>query len=252
MFRNRLGSEPLVGTWVSLADPAVAEMTAPGFDFVMLDTEHAPNSDATIAEGVRAVETADGDAVPLARPLDNDRGKIKRLLDLGVGGVMVPLVETASEARAAVAAAKYPPDGERGVAAARASDYGRSLDEYVARANDDTAVVVQIETERALENVGAIAAVDGVDALFVGPADLSANLGVFGEFDGDRFRTAVETVLGAGDDAGVPVGTLATSHEGVERYTDWGFEYIIAGTDAGHLQRGAVRMREAARDGLQR
>jgi 2-keto-3-deoxy-L-rhamnonate aldolase RhmA len=165
---------------------------------------------------------------------------------------MVPLVETTTEAEAAVAAVRYPPDGERGVAATRASDYGRSLDEYVARANDDTAVIVQIETERALENVGAIATVDGVDALFVGPADLSANLGVFGEFESDRFRSAVETVLGAGDDADVPVGTLATSHEGIERYTDWGFEYIIAGTDAGHLQRGAARMREAAREGLQR
>ncbi|MFC7177561.1 aldolase/citrate lyase family protein [Halosegnis marinus] len=111
MFPDRLASDPLVGTWVSLSDPAVAEMTAPGFDFVMLDTEHAPNDTETIADGIRAVEAADGDAVPLARALDNDLGAIKRLLDLGLAGVMVPMVETPEEAAAAVEAAKYPPEG---------------------------------------------------------------------------------------------------------------------------------------------
>ena len=252
MFRERLGAASPVGTWVSLSDPAVAEMTAPGFDFVVLDTEHAPNADATVANAVRAVEAADGDAVPLARPLDNDRGRIKRLLDVGVAGVMVPLVETPEGAARAVSAAKYPPDGERGVAATRASGYGRRLDEYVANANDDTLVIVQIETEHGLANVDAIAATDGVDALFVGPADLSANLGVFSEFDGDRFREAVDAVLDACSAADVPVGTLATSEDGVERYTAWGFDYVIAGTDIGHLQRGAARMREMAREGLQR
>ncbi|MFB6118497.1 HpcH/HpaI aldolase/citrate lyase family protein [Halosegnis sp.] len=252
MFRDRLGSEPLVGTWVSSSDPAVAEMTAPGFDFVMLDTEHAPNSDETIAHAVRAVEAADGEAVPLARPLDNDRGKIKRLLDIGVRGVMVPLVETADGARSAVSAAKYPPSGQRGVAATRASDYGRRLESYVGEANEDIAVVVQVETQRGLENVEAIAATEGVDALFVGPADLSANLGVFAEYDGDRFREAVDAVLTAGDEADIPVGTLATSAAAVERYTDWGFDWLIAGTDIGHLQRGAAEMRTLAREQLQR
>lgn len=249
-FRDRLSNEALVGTWVSLSDPAVAELTAPGFDFVMLDTEHTPNSTETIADQIRAVEAAEGEAVPLARALDNERGLIKRLLDLGVAGVMVPMVETTDEAARAADAANYPPEGSRGVAGTRASNYGRDLGESVATANDETALIVQIETERGLSNVEAIAATEGIDALFVGPADLSANLGVFGEFEGDRFRDAVETVLDAGDATDTPVGTLATSAEGVERYTSWGFDFLIAGWDAGHLQTGAARFREAARDGF--
>ncbi|RNJ26467.1 HpcH/HpaI aldolase family protein [Halosegnis longus] len=237
-----------VGAWVSLADPAVAEMVAPDAEFVMLDTEHAPNSTATIANQIRAIEAADGEAVPFARALDNDTGAIKRLLDVGAQGVMVPMVESATEAREAVEAARYPPDGSRGVAGTRASAYGRDLGEYVATANDEITLIVQIETRAGLDSVDEIAAVDGVDALFVGPADLSANLGVFGRFEGDVFREAVETVLAAGDATETPVGTLATSPDGVDRYCEWGFDYLIAGTDAGHIQRGVRAMGERARE----
>ncbi|MFC7177562.1 aldolase/citrate lyase family protein [Halosegnis marinus] len=111
-------------------------------------------------------------------------------------------------------------------------------------------MLVQIENERGVSNAEAIAATDGVDALFVGPADLSANLGVFGEFEGERFREAVESVLAAGAATDTPVGTLATTDAGIERYTSWGFDFLIAGTDAGHLQRGAASMRERARENL--
>ena len=240
-------TEPAVGAWVSLADPAVAEMVASEADFVMLDTEHAPNSTAVIANQLRAIEAADGETVPFARALDNDAGAIKRLLDAGAAGIMIPMVESASEAREAVDAARYPPEGSRGVAGTRASAYGRDLGEYVATANDEIRLVVQIETRAGLDSVEEIAAVDGVDALFVGPADLSANLGVFGQFDGEPFREAVETVLDAGETTDTPVGTLATSPKGVDRYCEWGFDYLVAGTDAGHIQRGATAMRERAR-----
>ncbi|MDZ7746044.1 MAG: aldolase/citrate lyase family protein [Halobacteriales archaeon] len=236
-----------VGAWVSLSDPAVAEMVAPDAEFVMLDTEHAPNSTATIANQIRAIEAADGDAVPFVRALDNDTGAIKRLLDIGAHGVMVPMVESADEAREAVAAARYPPEGNRGVAGTRASAYGRDLGEYVATANDDLTLVVQIETQTGLNRVEEIAAVDGVDALFVGPADLSANLDVFGQFESDVFREAVERILDAGERAATPVGTLATTPAGVDRYCEWGFDYLIAGTDAGHIRRGVSQMGERAR-----
>jgi 2-keto-3-deoxy-L-rhamnonate aldolase RhmA len=251
MFTDRLAAEPLIGTWVSLADPAVAELTAPGFDFVMLDTEHAPSDTETVANQARAVEAAPGDAVPLARAVDNDLGAIKRLLDLGVAGVMVPMVETAAEAAAAADAAAFPPEGSRGVAGTRASGYGRDLGRYYARANDETALLVQIENERGVDNAEAIAATDGVDALFVGPADLSANLGAFGEFDGDAFREAVGEVLAAGDATDTPVGTLATSTEGVERYVGMGFDFLVAGWDAGHLRAGTERFRALARDAFE-
>jgi 2-dehydro-3-deoxyglucarate aldolase/4-hydroxy-2-oxoheptanedioate aldolase len=247
MFHDRLrAGEPLIGGWVALSDPAVAELTAPEFDFVMLDTEHAPNDTETIANLARAVDAAPGECVPLARAVDNDVGAIKRLLDLGVAGVMVPMVESAEEAREAVAAANYPPEGNRGVAGTRASEYGAELDEYFERANEETVLLVQIETERGLSNVADIAAVDGVDALFVGPADLSANLGCFRAFDDDRFTEAVERVLAAGAAADTPVGTLGTTPETTERFGSMGFDYLIAGVDFVHLQRGNQAVRDAA------
>lgn len=247
MFHDRLrAGEPLVGGWVALSDPAVAELTAPDFDFVMLDTEHAPNDTETIANQARAVDAASGDAVPLARALDNDVGTIKRLLDLGIAGVMVPMVESADEAREAVQAAKYPPDGNRGVAAARASDYGRRLDNDYERANEETVLLVQIENERGLSNVESIAAVAGVDALFVGPADLSANLGCFREFEGDRFTGAIDRILAAGDATDTPVGTLGSTPDGVERFAAMGFDFLVAGVDFVHLQRGNREARTAA------
>lgn len=250
MFTNRLAGDPLVGTWISLADPAVAELTAPGFDFVMLDTEHSPNGTETVANQVRAVEAAPGDAVPLARAVDNDPGAIKRLLDLGVAGVMIPMVESATEAAAAVDAASFPPDGSRGIAATRASDYGRDLGDYYERANDHTVLLVQIETEQGVAAAEVIAATEGVDALFVGPADLSANLGVFGEFDGQPFREAIAEVLAAGDAADTPVGTLATSAEAIDRYAEMGFDFLVAGWDAGHLRAGTEEFRALARERL--
>lgn len=247
MFHDRLrAGEPLVGGWVALSDPAVAELTAPEFDFVLLDTEHAPNDTETIANLARAVEAAPGEAVPLARALDNDVGAIKRLLDLGLRGVMVPMVETADEAREAVQAAKYPPDGNRGVAGTRASNYGRDLGDYYDRANEETVLLVQIETERGLSNVEAIAAVDGVDALFVGPADLSANLGCFRAFDDERFTEAVDRILAAGDAHDTPVGTLGSTPDGTERFAAMGFDFLIAGVDFVHLQRGNQQARRTA------
>ncbi|WP_255149878.1 HpcH/HpaI aldolase family protein [Halorarius halobius] len=252
MFHERLrAGDPLVGGWVSLSDPAVAEVAAPEFDFLMLDTEHAPNGTETIANQVRAVEAAPGEAVPLARALDNDVGAIKRLLDLGVAGVMVPMVESAAEAREAARAANYPPEGDRGVAAARASDYGRDLDGYFETANERTVLLVQIETEAGLENVEEIAAVDGVDALFVGPADLSANLGCFRQFDDERFAEAVDRILAAGAAADTPVGTLGGTPEALERFGSMGFDYLIAGVDFLHLQRGNREVRDAADDQLE-
>jgi 2-dehydro-3-deoxyglucarate aldolase/4-hydroxy-2-oxoheptanedioate aldolase len=247
MFHDRLrAGEPLVGGWVALSDPAVAELTAPAFDFVMLDTEHAPNDTETIANLARAVDAAPGECVPLARALDNDVGAIKRLLDLGLEGVMVPMVESAEEAREAVAAAKYPPEGNRGVAGARASSYGADLDDYFDRANEETVLLVQIETGTGLSAVEDIAAVDGVDALFVGPADLSANLGCFREFDDSRFLEAVDRIVAAGDTADTPVGTLGSTPEGVERFAAMGFDFLIAGVDFVHLQRGNRAVRDAA------
>lgn len=247
-LRERLRSGDALGAWVSLADPAVAELTAPDVDFVALDTEHTPNTLETLTDQTRAVAAAEGDTATIARVPWNDPVRIKRLLDTGVDGLMIPMVESASEAREAVTAARYPPEGERGVAAARASEYGRTFDEYVTDTSDELLLFVQIERPAGVANAADIATVDGVDALFVGPADLSANLGVFGEFESDTFHDAVESVVSAGGVADVPVGTLATAENHIEQFLNLGFDFLIAGVDTGHLLAGNARMRAAYED----
>jgi 2-keto-3-deoxy-L-rhamnonate aldolase RhmA len=245
MRESLRSGEAVVGTWVSLAEPAVAELLAPDFEFVVLDTEHTPNTLETVANCARAVDAAPGEALPIARVAWNDPVRTKRILDLGLGGVMVPMVETPDEAEAAVAACRYPPEGIRGMAAARAHDYGRSFDEYVERANDDVLTILQVETEEGLSNVEEIAAVDGVDALFVGPADLSANLGVLGEWESDAFVDGVERIVTAAQDAGTPVGTLGVDVDQLRAFDSFDYDYVIAGVDAAMLLGGAADMRAA-------
>ncbi|UIO99474.1 aldolase/citrate lyase family protein [Halobaculum sp. CBA1158] len=181
----------------------------------------------------------DGDATetaPVVRVAWNDHVRIKRVLDTGAAGVMAPQVNAREEAESFVAAARYPPAGRRGVAGARASGYGRDLADYYADANDRVATIAQIETAEAVANAGDIAGVDGLDALLVGPADLSSDLGVFGEYGSERFESAVGDVLDASE---IPVGTLATSPTEVDRWASLGFDFQIVGTDAGYLLDGA-------------
>lgn len=232
--------EPVIGGWVSLTDPAVAEMTASlGFDFVLLDMEHTTASVGTIADMARAVDATGGDVGSIARVPWNDHVVIKRVLDVGVQGVMAPMIGSAGEARDFVDASRYPPDGIRGVAGTRAADYGLSMTEYVATANESIVTVAQIETEAGLENVAEIATVDGLDALFVGPADLSTALGVFGQYDDEAFVSAIEQILSAAHEVDVPVATLATSTDGIERWIELGFDFVMAGVDAAHVLGGA-------------
>ena len=239
-FERRLRrGEAIVGQWLSIGHPAVAEIAAREADFAVVDTEHAPNNLETVTNVARAIERAD--AAPIARVAWNDPVRIKRALDTGVSGVLVPMVETADEAREAVAATRYPPEGVRGIAGSRANDYGRELAEGVASA--DLVTIVQIETEGAVANAGAIAAVEGVDALLVGPADLSGSLGVFGEYESDRFREAIASVLDRAAESNTPVGTLATGDEEIRLWGEYGFDYQIVGVDAGYLAQGAERAR---------
>jgi 2-keto-3-deoxy-L-rhamnonate aldolase RhmA len=236
-----------VGTWVSLSDPAVAEIAAgEAFDFVVVDTEHTPLGLETVADCLRAVDAAGNTGV--VRTPWNDPVRIKRLLDLGPDGLLVPMVESAAEARGAVGATRYPPAGDRGVAAARAADYGRTFESYVDEDHRDVSVIVQIESETAVENAADIAAVDGIDALFVGPADLSASLGVFAEWTDPAFLAAIESVIEAGEAADVPVGTLGTTPEQIHALGSLGFDYMVAGVDFTHLVEGQKRALDAAED----
>ncbi len=243
--------DPVVGTWLSIGDPAVAEILAGAdFDFVVVDTEHAATGLETVENVLRAVGAADGDAAALARVPWNDPVRIKRLLDTGPAGLVVPMVETAEEAREAVRAMRYPPEGDRGIAATRASNYTHDFLEYVETANDRLLTVVQVETERGLSNAADIAAVEGVDALFVGPSDLSAALGAFPDTGAPEVVDAVERIAAAGEDVGVPVGTLAVDPDAVEDWLDRGMDFLVVGLDAAFLAEGAEAALAAYEDAL--
>lgn len=247
-----LDREPTVGCWVSLASPNVAELLATQpFDFLLLDMEHTEATAETVAAMLRAVDAAAGDTRGLVRLPATDRSHVNRILDAGAAGVMVPMIHTADEARAFAERARYPPAGVRGIAAGRAAAYGQRMGSYLASANDEVTTVVQIESERGLANVEGIAAVDALDALFVGPADLSAALGILGEYDDPAFETAVGRILDAAHDRGMPVGTLATAAAGPERWVDLGMDFVIAGIDAEFLASGAEDAREAYRDAVE-
>lgn len=266
----RDGDRP-AGAWCSLPSPGVAETLATAaFDFVTVDTEHAPTTTESVEAMVRAIEAAPGDAEALVRVAEVDPTRIKRVLDAGPAGVMAPQVNSPERARELVRACRYPPQigpdetsdddaervdadghrGVRGVAASRASDYGRRIDQYVRSDAAEIAVIAQIETERAVDSAADIAAVPGIDALFVGPADLSAALGRFRAYDDPRFTAALDRTVAAAHDAGVPVGTLATSDERIDAWLDAGFDFLIVGTDAGFLAAGADRALERYENGL--
>lgn len=244
-LRDQLAAgESPIGSWVSFGSPAAAEVAGGlGFDFVVIDTEHTPLSVESAGELVRAVDAA-GETDAVVRIPENDPTQVKRALDLGAAGVMAPRIESAAEAEALVDAARYPPAGTRGVAGSRANDYGVHLDEYFESANDRIAVVPQIESTAGVEGAEEIGAIDGVDTLFMGPADLSADLGCFGAYDDPTFLNALDRILAAGESADVPVGTLATSPAEIDAWHNRGVDYLIAGTDIGYLRQGAHAARE--------
>ncbi|WP_458210433.1 HpcH/HpaI aldolase family protein [Haladaptatus sp. NG-SE-30] len=224
------------GTWLSIGHPAVAEVCASlDLEFVLIDTEHTSMHLETVENMVRAVDASDGNTETVVRVPWNDPVRLKRVLDLGVQGVMVPMIETAEEARTLIDATQYPPQGSRGIAGGRAASYGLNFEEYVKNANDSILTIVQIETKRGLENVEDIASVDGVDALFVGPADLSGSLGVFAEWESERLSSAIDRVISAGETTDTPAGTLVVNPDDVEMRVDQGFDYLIVGKDTASL-----------------
>lgn len=237
------GASP-AGSWLSLSSPAAAEAVGGlGFDFLMVDVEHTPLSVETAEDLVRAVDAA-GDTDVLVRVAENDPIRIKRALDTGAAGIMAPQINSVDEAEALVEAASYPPEGIRGIAGSRANAYGADIDSSFHGANDEIAVLAQIESEAALPNVHDIAGVAGVDALFLGPADLSADMGCFGEYDDPAFSDAVDRVLDAGRMADVPVGTIATADEEIDMWHERGMDFLVVGTDMGYLTSGAKAAKE--------
>ena len=234
--RALLEDRAQIGLWCSLASPLVAEVVAgSGFDFLVLDTEHAPNELPTIHAQLQAM--TGGTAAPVVRPAWNDVVLLKRLLDIGVQNLLVPFVQSAEEARRAVAATRYPPEGIRGVAVAtRANRYGRVTD-YFRRVHDELCVIVQLETRVALQRIEEIAAVDGADVLFVGPSDLAADMGHLGNSGHPAVRAAIEDAVTRIRKAGKVAGILTPVEADAKHWLDLGCRFVAVGSDLGLLAR---------------
>jgi 4-hydroxy-2-oxoheptanedioate aldolase len=231
---------PLVGFWASLGSPLSAELLAyGGADWVLVDLEHGPAGVPELLARLQAMAGAPASA--LTRVPSDDPTTIKKVLDVGAQTLLVPFVETAEQAAAVVASARYAPEGRRGMAlATRAADFGRDRD-YLATANREVCLMVQIETARGVENVDPIAAVDGVDALLVGPADLSASLGHVGNASHPAVEQAIAAILEAARRAQKPVGIYSSSAADARARIAQGFRVVALGSDVQLLAAGTQR-----------
>lgn len=235
-FKQALGNKaPQIGLWLGLANGYCAELAANAdFDWLLIDGEHAPNDLRSILAQLQAI--APYQAQPVARPPVGDAATLKQYLDLGVQTLLVPMVDTAEQARALVRATRYPPDGIRGVgsALARASRWN-SIPDYLDHADSQICLLVQIETREGLENLDDIAAVEGVDGVFIGPADLSASLGHRGNPGHEDVQRAIEEGIARIQKAHKAAGILSANKTLARRYLDLGATFVAVGVDTSLL-----------------
>lgn len=234
---------PLLGLWQALANPYTAEISAgAGYDWLLFDGEHAPNTPQTLVAQLQAVSAFP--VHPIARPPVGEAAVIKQYLDIGFETLLVPMVDSAAQAQALVAATRFPPRGVRGVASAtsRASGFGANTS-YLAQAHERTALICQIETRAGLAALEEIAAVDGVDALFIGPSDLAASLGHLGNPRYPDVQMAIANALEIIRAAGKPAGIFALDADDARARIAQGFSFVSIGTDIGVLASGARQLR---------
>ena len=238
-FKHAIAAGQLqIGLWSSLASNIAAEIVSDsGFDWILLDSEHSPNEIPGLLSQLQALQR--GTATPIVRPAWNDAVLAKRCLDIGAQTLLFPYVQNAEEARRAVASTRYPPQGIRGVAVAtRAGRYGR-VPGYLTKANDEICVLVQVETRVALSELEAIAKVDAVDGVFIGPSDLAASLGHLGNPQAPDVQKAIKEAVTRLKALGKPAGILTANEEEARRYIEWGFLFVAVGADIGLLARNA-------------
>ncbi|MGY3439501.1 MULTISPECIES: aldolase/citrate lyase family protein [unclassified Marinovum] len=230
-----------IGFWNTFPDGGLVEMLAGcGYDWLLVDSEHSPLDPRAVLPLLQAAAPYPTSVV--VRPGWNDPVEIKRLLDMGAQSLLVPYVQNADEARAAVAAVTYPPHGIRGVSgSSRASRYGAVTD-YVQRASEEICLLVQVETVEAAEQIEAIAAVEGVDGIFVGPADFAASMGFTGETGHPEVRAAVADAVRRIVAAGKPAGFLSPDRSYVEEVAEAGASFLAVGVDAALMRRSAVEL----------
>lgn len=249
LFKQALGAHRWqVGLFVCMASAYSMEVLAgTGFDWLVIDAEHSPNNPASVMGQLQAA--APYPVQLLVRPMSHDPALIKQYLDAGAQTLLVPLVDDAIQAAALVRAVRYPPEGIRGVAAslARAARWN-GVNDYVKHANAEVCLVVQVETRQGLENLDAILAVEGVDAVFIGPADLAASLGHLGESGHPEVRAAIEDALRRIRASGKAAGVFVTDPELALKYRGLGASFVAVGADTALLRNAALKAAIAFRD----
>lgn len=241
--QNLLAGKPLFGLWSSLASHISTEVIGvAGFDWILLDGEHAPNDISTFVPQMMALKNSASAVV--VRPSWNNTVEIKRLLDAGFFNLLIPFVESADEAVKAVQATRYPPQGVRGVSVSTRSNGFGSVPDYFKQINDNICVMVQIESKKGVAAAADIAAQDGVDSLFVGPSDLAAALGHLGNPSHPEVQAAIAEVFAAAKSRGKPSGILAPVEADARRYVSMGATFVGVGSDLGLLRGASQALRD--------
>jgi 2-dehydro-3-deoxyglucarate aldolase/4-hydroxy-2-oxoheptanedioate aldolase len=237
-FKTRLARrETLVGPLVAIPAPDVAETLAlVGFDYLWVEMEHAPMG---LAQAQMMIQAVGGRCPCLVRVPENAEAWIKRALDLGCDGIVIPQVKSAAEARQAVECCLYPPAGRRGVGIGRAHGYGLSFRDYVETANDQLAIILQVEHVEGVRNIRSIVETPGVDAILIGPFDLSGSLGLLGQIDHPEVTAAIQEIQRSCKAAGMPIGMFAVDAPSARRCIDDGVSLIAMGIDVWYLWQAA-------------
>ncbi len=242
---------PLYGLWLGLPDTSVAEIAAgSGFDWLLIDHEHGPFELRDIMGHLQAV--APHPVAPIVRPVEGSPALLKKMLDMGVQTLLIPMVETAEQAAGLVSAVRYPPEGTRGLGTsmARAAQWNR-VPGYLKKANAEICLLVQVETASAMKNLDAILAVDGVDGVFIGPSDLSASMGYIGDAGHPEVREVIGTGLASIKAAGKIAGLLCMDPELVAEYVAQGADFVGVGVDTLLLTQGAQRLAQQFKSGVE-
>ncbi|AXE18978.1 2-dehydro-3-deoxyglucarate aldolase [Runella rosea] len=234
--------ETLNGCWLNLGSPLTAEIVGlSGFDWVLIDLEHGAGTEKDVLAQLQALESTP--TVAFVRVESSDSARISRVLDMGAAGVMCPKVNNAIEAKKVINGLHYPPFGNRGVAKmVRATGFGQHFQTYYDASKESLLGIIQIETVEALNHLDEIAALEGVDVLFIGPADLSMELGIFGQFDNLIFIDALQKIILAAQKAGKSTGILFFNPDDYQKYHDMGIRFIACGADATFVADGARAM----------
>jgi 2-dehydro-3-deoxyglucarate aldolase/4-hydroxy-2-oxoheptanedioate aldolase len=245
-FKTRLKNrETLIGSLVTLASTDVAEiMSLAGFDYLWIDTEHAP---IDFVHTQMMIQAVGGRCPCLVRIPENKEVWIKKALDTGCNGIVVPQVKSATEAREAIECCLYPPAGKRSVGISRAHGYGMSFQDYVSAVNEELTIVLQVEHIQGVQNIKSIVDVPGIDAIFVGPFDLSGSLGLLGQITHPQVEAAIAEIKRHCEEASVPAGIFAVDAQSARNFIQKGFNLIALGMDSAYLWKSAKAALDEAR-----